>query len=511
MKTAPVRLMKHFLFLLLAAMLVGCGEKVVNTNRDVTIARFDSLADARFQARDTHIRRQMEALMGQDRDSMTADYRTRSYYRKGGSFVWIDRKGIDHRAYTLLAYLRKVTDIGFSLRKFGVKQIEADLQAIRTLQTGGDDVEEVLARLEYRLTKAYLRYAAGQRFGYVNPTFVLNTLDTIVPARQDSVRRPVRYRGLFDVTMEHSSKRFFLSALRKAQHDSLALFLREIQPKGALFETLCKRLNTEGLSKSERVKILCNMERCRWRTADAPQQYDKYVLVNIPSLHLMAVDHADTLTMRIGCGSYKTKTPLLTSRVKRMDVNPKWFVPRSIVERDIAHHAGNRYYFESRRFYVMKRSTGKEVDPSVVSYSMLLDPAYAVVQRGGKGNSLGRIIFRFDNNFSVFLHDTSSRGVFQQADRSVSHGCVRVEKPYELAEFLIGDGREELKDKVRYCMTADSIADRSMVVGSVKVEPNVPIFITYYTLYPARQGRLEEYADIYGYDSVLYRGLLNYI
>lgn len=88
---------------------------------------------------------------------------------------------------------------------------------------------------------------------------------------------------------------------------------------------------------------------------------------------------------------------------------------------------------------------------------------------------------------------------------------MRVEKPYELAEFLIGDGREKLKEQVRYCMTADSIADRSMVVGSVKVEPNVPIFITYYTLYPARQGRLEGYADIYGYDSILYRGLLNYI
>lgn len=59
----------------------------------------------------------------------------------------------------------------------------------------------------------------------------------------------------------------------------------------------------------------------------------KYIMVNIPSFHLMAVDDKDTLTMRIGCGTTETKTPLLTSTIKRMDVNPVWIVPRSIIEK----------------------------------------------------------------------------------------------------------------------------------------------------------------------------------
>lgn len=505
-----VRASCAFFLLCLVVLLTGCGQKTANTNSNVTIACFDSLSDKRYGVHADKIRRCIEVLASQDCDSMAADYRTRSYYRNGGRFLWIDRKGVDHRADTLVARLQTVSEMGFSLRKFCVGQIEEALRAVRTLQAGEEGLDRVLARLEYCLTKAYLRYVAGQRFGYVNPAFVLNRLDTIEAARPDTIRRPVRYRGLFDIRMEHASRAFFAEAMRKVRNDSIGTFLDEVQPHGELYDALSKKLK-DVLPKAERAKVLCNMERCRWRMEDTPQQHERYILVNVPSLHLMAIDHADTLTMRIGCGSNKTKTPLLTSRVKRMDVNPKWFIPRSIVERDILHHAGNRHYFESRRFYVVERRTGKEVELGQVSQAMLLDPAYAVVQRGGKGNSLGRIIFRFDNNFSVFLHDTSSRGVFQQADRSVSHGCVRVEKPYELAEFLMGPGQEALKEKVRYCMETDSIADRSMVVGSVKVEPEVPIFITYYTLYRMAHGRMAEYPDIYGYDQVIYRGLLNFI
>ena len=138
---------------------------------------------------------------------------------------------------------------------------------------------------------------------------------------------------------------------------------------------------------------------------------------------------------------------------------------------------------------------------------MLETPGFAVVQRGGKGNSLGRIIFRFDNNFSVYLHDTSSKGVFSRTDRGVSHGCVRVEEPYELAKFMLEDKDERILDKIRYSMTADSLADKSMVIGSIKVEPLIPLYITYFTLYPMAHGdgsRIEEYADVYGYDRVIY-------
>ncbi len=450
----------------------------------------------------------MDSLLDRDRGSLATDAHIRSYYRNGGNWLWVDRLGVDGRADTLVSYLRRVEEEGFSTRRFFVRQIEEDLRRVRRLDFGEEGIDRVLARLEYKLTKAYLQYATGQRFGYMNPTFTFNRIDSLDTNKNDSVNRSVRYRGLFDIVMDHAGKSFYHTAMRKASDiDSLSAFLHDIQPQDAFYKVLKEEFQKPHLSKQMRVKVICNMERCRWRLHDHPQDHKKYVMVNIPSFHLVAIDHEDTLTMRIGCGSFKTKTPLLTSRIKRMDVNPKWFVPHSIVEKDIVRHVGNRHYFESRNFYVVDRKSGKEVDFGNVTRELLLTPGYSVVQRGGQGNSLGRIIFRFDNNFSVYLHDTSSRDVFSRTDRGVSHGCVRVEKPFELAKFLLEDKDQRLLDKIEYSMTADSLADRSMVIGSVKVEPDIPVYLTYFTLYPAGSGKhtgMREYDDVYGYDRIIY-------
>lgn len=501
-----------FIFLLWTTCLVSCHEKIENSNKDITLDSFAVMAHSSLQLDSHHIRSHIGLMIENDKDGMTADYRVRSYYRHHGKFLWIDRLGIDCRADTLLRYLKTVSDMGFSERKFRVGEIERDMNAIRNLDFDSTfyDINKVYGRLEYNLTKAYLRYTAGQRFGYMNPTYIFNRLDTLKQALPDSLPRPVRYRTLFDIDMEHADNAFYAMAIRKTCKDSLSSFLRDIQPKSPFYQALKRQLNQPNISQQMKAKLMCNMERARWRLKDYPQAYDKYVIVNIPSLHLTAIDHEDTLTMRIGCGSYETKTPLLTSQIMRMDLNPKWFVPRSIILRDILGHVGNKAYFDARNYYVYDKLAKKEVDLTQVTTNMLLNPNFAVVQRGGKGNSLGRIIFRFDNQFAVFLHDTSSKEVFSREDRSISHGCVRVEKPFELAQFMLQKKEKRLIEKVEYSMTADSLIDKSMMVGSIKVEPKVPLFITYFTLYPKGGGQMDDFADIYGYDRVIYYFLKNY-
>ncbi len=491
-----------------AFLLCGCHEKATNSNKDTTLASFASLADEACSVSPRRMKWQMDSLLDSDRGRLATDAHVRNYYRNGGNWIWVDRMGVDDRADTLVSFLRRVEEDGLSAKRFYVRQIENDLQRVRRLDFGGEGIDRVLARLEYRLTRAYLHYATGQRFGYLNPTFTFNRIDSLDTHKNDSVKRPVRYRGLFDVAMDHADRSFYRAAIRKAADiDSLSAFLHDIQPQDAFYKVLKEKLQKPGLSKAMRAKVICNMERCRWRLHDHPQDHKKYVMVNIPSFHLTAIDREDTMTMRIGCGSFETKTPLLTSRIKRMDVNPKWFVPRSIIEKDIVRHVGDKRYFDNRNFYVVDRKSGKEVEFGYVTRELLTTSGYSVVQRGGKGNSLGRIIFRFDNNFSVYLHDTSSRDVFSRTDRGVSHGCVRVEKPFELAKFLLEDKDQRLLDKIEYSMTADSLADRSKVIGSVKVEPEIPVFITYFTLYPVNLGKspgMREYADVYGYDQVIY-------
>jgi len=497
---------------LLGIGLASCQDRVPSTNRFVSLDDYKSFAKSDYSLNSQIIRELMDSLIRNDGGTTVADLHTKRYYRNNGGFIWIDRHGVDERADTLLGFLRTVGDMGFNPSRFYVSHIESDLERLRSLnlEKGSNDANHVMARLEYRLTKSFLRYVAGQRFGFTNPTYVFNHLDSIPPNPYDTVKHSVKYHGLFDVKMEHADDHFYRLALQTSKTNGLGLFLQEAQPHSAFYEQLKRQLKQGGLSKSMRAKILCNLERCRWRQHDDPTRRKKYVLVNIPSFRLFAIDRDDTLSMRIGCGATKTKTPLLNSYIKRMDLNPQWHVPRSILTKDMIRHAGSTGYFRSHNYFVLDKSTGEEVNPAHVSRAMLLSGQYGVVQRGGKGNALGRIIFRFDNNFSVYLHDTSSRGVFGLEDRGVSHGCVRVEKPFELAKFLLTDKDERLIEKIYYSMTADSLSNRKMVVGSVKLTPQVPLSITYYTLYPMAGGRIAEYPDVYGYDGVIYQLLKKY-
>jgi murein L,D-transpeptidase YcbB/YkuD len=495
---------------------------VYNPNLNLTLDKYADMSVGAYKLNSHRIKEQIGMLIKEDTDSMMADYRTRSYYLRRGAFLWIDRLGIDDRADTLLTYISQVDKLGFSKSKFRVQQIQSDLKRMRTLDfdTAHNNINKVMARLEYNLTKAYLRYVTGQRFGYFNPRYIFNKLDV---HDSDSVR--VSYRGLYDVSMQRAGSSFYKKAFRKVSNDSVSEFLKEIQPQSPMYKELLALLNNPQTKSSEKPKIMVNMERCRWRLRDYPQQHRKYVLVNIPSFKLMAVDDDEVLKMRIGCGSFETKTPLLTSNITRMDINPQWIIPRSIIDKSIIQHVGDTNYFSTNHYFVRERKTGKTVDIWRVTWSMLKSPDYLVIQEGGIGNSLGRIIFRFDNSFSVYLHDTSSKGVFAMEDRGVSHGCVRVEKPFDLAVFLLKDKDKDIIHKINYSMNADvsslkdkqnkdeempDTLDHSLIIGSVPVDPQVPIFITYFTIYPDEKGKLQEFDDVYGYDKVIYQYFANY-
>ena len=461
------------------------------------------------------IRESLEHISSADHDSATTDRLTRQYYKHHGSPVWIDRRGIDSRADTLLKVLRReVPRMGFSERAFFVADIDADLQRVRELQL--DDkhtLNQLLAQVEFNLTKAYLRYTQGQRYGFADPHVVLNGID---PTATDSTGRALGYRRLYDVDTDRPGKDFTRLALGKLTADSLSEFLAEVQPNSRLYNRLADLLPTSDENK--RRKLMVNMERCRWREHDRPADHRKYVLVNVPAYHLWAVDGDSVLDMRACCGAVKTKTPLLSSHINRMDVNPEWLIPSSIISNDIAHHAGNPDYFSRRRYYIVNRQTGQRVSPASVSREQLLSGRYRVAQSGGAGNSLGRIIFRFPNNFSVFLHDTSSRDVFSRDNRGVSHGCVRVQRPFDLAHFLFDEEPDEWTlDKLRISMDISPESDKgkeymadtlkrkqTRLVSSMPVSPRVPLYITYYTVYPdPATGQLLYYPDVYGYDKAI--------
>jgi len=471
-------------------LIASCAEEHSNPNRNLTIEAFSRLKTPQYVLNLAKIDKALDRLAANDKDSMLADSRTRAYYKEGGRLVWLTLLGPSVQADTLVAALgRDIAVMGFSERAFRKDEIERDLQRLRTLELGEENINDVAARLEYNLTKSYLRYVIGQRFGYTNPYWVLNRF---TPTATDSTGKALGYQRLFDVNVERPSKRFHLVALQKVSNDSLSEYFREIAPKDSFYHRLLGELKT---GQWNRHRLLVNMERRRWRTSH-PRQGGKYVIVNVPSYHLTACSPDTSFVLKIGCGALKTKTPLLTSAINRIDLNPNWIIPMSIVKKDIAPHAGNASYFSRRNYFITDRNTGVQVDVGYATRADLESGRYRVQQAGGNGNSLGNIVFRFPNNFSVYLHDTSSRGVFSREDRSVSHGCVRVEHPFTLAQFLLGKPNDWKPDTLK---------------SNISVSPSVPLFITYYTIYPDSIGNLHGYPDIYGYDAAIERELKSYL
>lgn len=513
--------MRLFILLVIIAALTACNERVDNPGKNLSLDYFSQLKDDNLVVNSHRIRKFIGTFVHNDNDSALADYRTRNYYKNSPNLLWITRNGLHSTADTLLRYISEAKTFGFFDRGFRVNDIRSDIGRVRTLSFDSvNTINKVYARLEYNLTKALMRYAIGQRFGYVNPEYLLNKLDV---RDSDSVR--TTYRRLYDVSIERPTKSYYARVLNMAGNDSLPYFLRSIQPKSRLFNTYLTELQKPDISSEYRRKVLVNMERARWRSASTPEQHEKYIIVNIPSQHLYMYNGTDVQSMKIGCGSQETKTPILNSQIKRIDVNPQWVVPYSIIKKDISRHAGDEAYFTSRRYIIKEKSTGKTVTPAAVTTDMLLSNKYSVIQQEGQGNSLGRIIFRFDNNFSVFLHDTPSRSVFSRRQRDVSHGCVRVERPLDFAAFLIGNEDEEMIDKIKYSMSVDLYPeqsasdnskttepiDHSRLVRSIKVSPQVPLFITYYTLYPVQGNIVSSFPDIYGFDRVIYENLKTFI
>lgn len=504
-----------------SSMLCSCGRKDEHVH--VTKDSFADFVDTSYRLDEGKFLDNIHELVMSDSQRGISDIHARRHYLNNGGIVWMTRCGVSSKADSLLAYVAKADSFGFSPESFYYSTISKDLERVRRLDfctdsNTHDDVNMVYARLEYYLTKAFLKYTEGQRFGFINPYDTFNRLDV---RDSDSVR--VTYRSLYDVPTCRPDKKFVeeaFAAMGKGAWE-VGQFLRASYPENPMYPVFCGKLR-QANSVVTRRKLACNIERSRWRHGDYPQKHKKYVLVNIPTLHLEAVDGNETMIMRIGFGRLDTKTPLLTSRVKRMDFNPQWVIPKSIVKKSVRQHAGNRAYFDSHNYFVRERKTGKVVAPEKTTSDMLMSPNYMVVQRGGIGNALGRVIFRFDNDYSIFMHDTSNPGVFVRNDRSVSHGCIRVERPYELAVFMLADKDEHTMARMKYSMTVrygakdampseDDGIDKNMLVRSLKVEPQVPIFITYYTLYPDSKGQMNDYEDVYGYDAVLYRLLQKYI
>ena len=466
----------------------------VNGNREYDEADHSAFGEYVYALDTLQMEQCLTHLLNADTLRCAADNPVHSHYASIGKYeqapLWFSRLGVSSQADSLLSLLdRELSRQGLDAAAFFLPQIAADLEVVHQLafDSVGQSINEVLPRLDYLLSKAYARYTVGQRYGFVRPDKLLNRMDYKTDGEG--------YARLFDYEVKAPD---YNAPVRKLEGVDRMDYLYQSQPADPLYRTLQREL-AAAPDQASRQKIAVNMERCRWQMK-RPDGPGRYVLVNIPAQQLWAVGGDTVLDMRICCGAFATKTPLLQSEITHMQVNPDWIIPTSIVKNEVSAHGGDSAYFARHRYYIIDRHTGDTLDPAGVTGDEMKTGGYRIGQKGGAGNSLGRIVFRFANNFGVYLHDTNNRGAFQRERRTLSHGCVRVQKPFDLACFLLPGAGESTLDRIRLAM------DLGPAHAYYDVSPRVPVFIIYHTVYPnPKTGVVEQWPDLYGYDKVISR------
>ncbi len=508
---------KGLLFVFLFFVLYGCGKSAETyPYAELSVKDFDSLRNESYVINPRAVQWYIDSIRLASKDTAFVDFYVNRYYAGRNPYIWIDMRGADGRVDTLARQLSGVESEAIKSRTVFVGRITEAIEQLRNFDfTTAGNINLTLATLEYFSTKALARYVSGMQFGFVNPKKFMNRLEKEDP--EDSLCK--EYRVLYAVPTDVCDEKFLDGLIGSAVDGSFAEKMRGAYCKNKKYLRLREEYAKNDLNLEQRRKLAVNMERLRWETErDVP----KYVWVNVPDFMLRAADKAGnaSLQMRVCVGSRRHKTPLLTSEIKRLELNPEWTVPQSIIRKEISvRHAEDEEYFERNQMRIIDKGTGEEVLPADITADMLISGNYRVVQRKGEGNSLGRMIFRFDNDFAIYLHDTPNRQTFGSSQRAVSHGCVRVENPLELAVFLLDDKDPVLIDKIRMAIDLPPVTDEGKEfakkeglkhIGLKTFKPEIPLFITYYTAYPDEDGSIVYTSDPYEYDEKIYKLLDSY-
>jgi murein L,D-transpeptidase YcbB/YkuD len=263
--------------------------------------------------------------------------------------------------------------------------------------------------------------------------------------------------------------------------DALQFYQRRngIEASGTVGKYTLEALNVPVQSRI--LQIIANMERWRW----APRLWPATrIEVNIAAAEMtLFQENALTLEMRAAPGRPDDQTPMLGSQIQSVVFNPPWNVPQGIMEKEyLPKEAAHPGYLAAHGFRFIETPDGGR----------------RLQQASGPKSALGQIKFDFPNAFAVYLHDTPTRAPFGRDSRAVSHGCVRLERPFDLANKLFENDPTWTPDHIQ-----DVIQDGK--TQRVQLTNDMPVFLLYFTVYPDVKGRMDFRDDVYDWDTQLLR------
>ncbi|WP_076942221.1 L,D-transpeptidase [Serratia oryzae] len=256
-----------------------------------------------------------------------------------------------------------------------------------------------------------------------------------------------------------------------------------------------------NVSPQMRASLLAlNIQRLRI----LPGHVDTGIMVNIPNYSLIYyLNGNEVLSSRVIVGRPSRKTPLMSSALNNVVVNPPWNVPTKLIREDIAPKAmHDAAYFQKHGYRVFSgwSNESEAIDPSMIDWSVISPRnfPYRIQQAPGASNSLGRFKFNMPSSEAIYLHDTPNHGLFQKDIRALSSGCVRVNKASDLANMLLQDAG--------WNNTRVSSTLKAGNTTYVNIRQHIPVQLYYLTAWVADDGKPQFRTDIYNYDVTVRSG-----
>jgi L,D-transpeptidase YcbB len=484
------------------------------------------------------------------------------YERRGYRPAWGTERGPSRLVDDLIGALRRTDLEGLRPADYHLAAIEAVLPALRAGAPWGPAVApDQWAEIDLLLTDAFLVYGTHLVAGRVNPETlrpeglanrrstdiaaslesalaagdIAGTLGRLAPP-QSGYRRLrdalARYRAVAATggwpaippgpTLHQGDRGPPVAALRqrlRLEHDlridqgadlfdvaleqALKAFQRRhgLAADGAVGAATRAELNVPVERRVEQLEL--NLERWRWLPEDLGR---RHIIVNIAAFELEVVEQeAVLLAMRVVVGGLQNRTPVLSDTMRYLVLNPYWHVPRSISAGEMLPKVRKDSSYLARSKLRVFRSSGpdaREVDPTTVDWSAITpaDFPFQLRQDPGPLNALGRVKFMFINKFNVYLHDTPARSLFEAERRDLSHGCIRLQQPIELAALLL---RQDPRwDRDALLRTLDRAVD-----SIVPLPEPIPIHLLYRTAWADWDGTIQFRRDIHGWDTPLWKAL----
>jgi L,D-transpeptidase YcbB len=310
-------------------------------------------------------------------------------------------------------------------------------------------------------------------------------------ARIERIRERLRISGEYDGS-EPEQPDFYDEALA----DAVILFQRNngLEALGTIGPQTLAAMNIPVAARITQIEI--NLERIRWLPGVLP---DYYLFINVPDYMLFVVDHnIQVAEHKVIVGRTYRKTPIFHSTLQYLVFNPSWTIPPNILKYDILPEARRDSDYLAERSIQVLDHNGMKLNTEELNFGSSDVSGYTYRQIPGQENALGVVKFVFPNPYNVYLHDTPSKRLFNRVQRTFSSGCIRVERPIELSQYLLLDQPEWTSKKINKTIASH----KTQVVRFIR-KPEV--FLVYLTAWENDDGQLQFRKDIYSRDEPVSR------